>query len=145
RGAVPGIKTDDGEFEIRGHLSRLVRITEQQLALFARLFDRPGTPCRRARLPLVHSAEALAVLGKLAAHRRRFRDLGTEVFGTRMWHERDSQNNGTIRRETRAARTPADLILSGPHFYVANPFSKTPREQCFHNKDYDLLDLESLP
>lgn len=145
RGAVSGIKTDDGEFEVRGHLSRLVPVTEHELGLFARLFDRPGTASRKARFPLVHSVEVLAVLGKLARHPRRFRDLGDQVFGTRLWHERDSQNNGTIRRDTRTPSVPGELILSGPHFYVANPFSKTPRTQCHHNSDYDLLDLETLP
>lgn len=144
-GAVPGIKTDDNEFETRGHRSRLVRITEKELALFAQLFDKPGTPALEARLPIVHSTEVLSVLEKLAKHPRRLGDLGDSVFGTEMWHETNSQKDGTIRRETRSPSSPAEWIVSGPHFYVGNPLNKTPRNPCRHNQDYDVIDLTQIP
>jgi hypothetical protein len=144
-GTVPGIKTDDGDFEVRGHRSRVLRVTESELSLFAQLFDKPGTPAERARLPIVHSTEVLGVLRKLANHPRRLRDLGEEVYGTEMWNETGAQKDETIRRETRFATSPGELILSGPHFYVATPLNKTPRERCRHNQDYDVLDLEAIP
>ncbi len=144
-GAVPGIKTDDGEFETRGHARRVVRVTEAELALFASLFDKPGTPASRARLPLVQSSEALEVLRKLARHPRRLGHLGDDVFGTEMWHETNAQKDGTIRRETRFAKSAREWILSGPHFYVGTPLYKTPREICDTKNAYDVLDLEALP
>lgn len=144
-GAVPGIKTDDNKFETRGHRSRLVPITEKELELFAALFDKPGTPALEARLPIVHSREVLSVLEKLAKHPRRLRDLGDDVFGTVMWDETGAQRDGTIRRETRFAKSAREWIVSGPHFYVGNPLNKTPRERCSHNKDYDVIDLEAIP
>jgi len=144
-GAVPGIKTDDGEFEVRGHARRVIHVTESELALFAGLFDKPGTPAIRARLPLVHSTEALEVLRKLARHPRRLRDLGDDVFGTVMWDETNAQRDGTIRRETRFPSDAGEWILSGPHFYVGTPFNKTPREICDTKAAYDVLDLEALP
>lgn len=143
-GAVPGIKTDDGEFETRGHRSRLLRIGDPELALFAQLLDKPGTPLRRARLPVVHSVEALDVLRKLAQCPRRLGDLGGETHGTEMWHETNAQKDSTIRRETRFPAGPTDWILSGPHFYVGTPLNKTPRATCSHNKDYDVIDLEAI-
>lgn len=42
-GLTPGIKNDEGVWETAGHLSRLVEINENRLAVFARLFDRAGT------------------------------------------------------------------------------------------------------
>ncbi len=143
-GAVPGIKTDDGEFETRGHLQRVVPVGTNELMLFAALFDKPGTAPSRARLPLVHSTEVLSVLGKLAAHPRRLRDLGDDVFGTVMWDETHAQKDGTIRRETRFPHGLEEWILSGPHFHVGTPFNKTPRAVCRHNSDYDPIDLESV-
>lgn len=144
-GTVPGIKTDSGDFETRGHASRLVQVTQGELTLFARLFDRAGTPALEARLPIVHSTEVLSVLSKLAQHPRRLGDLGLDVFGTEMWHETNSQKDGTIRQETRFPRDAAEWIVSGPHFYVGTPLNKTPREPCRHNKDYDPLDLTEIP
>jgi hypothetical protein len=144
-GAVPGIKTDDGAFEVRGHRSRVVRMGEAELALFARLFDKPGTAPSRARLPLVHSVESLEVLRKLADHPRKLGDLGDDVFGTTLWNETNAQADGTIRRETRAPADVSEWILSGPHFHVATPFNKSPRVPCRHNKDYDQVDLVNAP
>ncbi len=143
-GAVPGIKTDEGEFETRGHKSRIVHVSGAELRLFAALFDEPGTPWERARLPLVHSTEALSVLKKLAAHPRRLGDLGADVFGTMMWNETNSQKDGTIMRETRFPKDATEWILSGPHFYVGTPLNKTPRDPCRHNKDYDVIDLQMI-
>ena len=37
------------------------------------------------------------------------------------------------------------LGLSGPHFFVSNPFNKTPRRVCTEKGHYDLIDLETLP
>ena len=62
-----------------------------------------------------------------------------------MWHETGAQKDGTILRETSFVNSQEDFVLSGPHFYVGNPFSKTPRAICNSNKAYDVLDLEFLP
>jgi hypothetical protein len=50
-----------------------------------------------------------------------------------------------MRRETRFPGSPQELILSGPHFHVANPLNKTPRARCELNSDYDVLGFDSLP
>jgi hypothetical protein len=62
-----------------------------------------------------------------------------------MWHETNTQKDGTIRRDTQFAEDTKTLILSGPHFFVANPLNKTPRYPCKLNGDYDVLDLTALP
>ena len=60
-----------------------------------------------------------------------------------MWNETAAQKNGLIRRDTKPSVTAGKWILSGPHFYVGNPFNKTPREVCTLNSHYDILDLTS--
>ena len=142
-GEVPGIKDDDNQFDIRGHANRLVVVGEAELGLFASLFDSVGTPAREARLPLVHSREVLSVLQRFEVHPHRLRDLGDRVLGTRFWHETEQQRDGTIERNVKFAERPSELVLSGPHFFVANPLNKTPREGCRHNQDYDVIDLEN--
>ncbi|MEN9578919.1 MAG: hypothetical protein RJA70_1928 [Pseudomonadota bacterium] len=145
-GEVPGIRTDQNHWDLRGHRSRVVRIDDEVLALFAKLYDAPGTPPREARLPVVHSAEILDVL-------RRFAEV-PETLGSREdeWFsvydhldESRQQKDGTIRRETHLPKHPREWILSGPHFYVGTPFNKTPNEGCKHNQDYSPLDHTQLP
>ena len=145
RGPVPGIKDDGNDWSTVGHADRVVRVDRNALATFARLYDAPGTPPLRARLPALHAGTLLRVLRKLAAHPRRLGDLGDEFYVTLHWHETQSQHDGTIRRETRFAPTPADTILSGPHFFVCNPLNKTPWRLCEQKSDYDVLDPAALP
>jgi hypothetical protein len=144
RGEVPAIKTPDGDWDLRGHRSRVVEVDEATLALFAKLYDPPGTPALEARLPVVHSAEILAVLRKISASR----SVGASG---RIWysvydHLDQSRQvaDGTIRPETTEPCAPASLILSGPHFYCSNPLNKTPNEGCKHNQDYTVIDLQQL-
>lgn len=148
-GVVGGIKNDTGQWNTAGHRDRIVRVDEAALATFARLYDEPGTPARRARLPALHAGALNSVLSKLAAYPRRLADLGNDYVSTEMWHETMQQKDGTIvRRPTSDAGFPAsskDWVLSGPHFFLANPFNKTPRKVCTANGHYDVIDLETLP
>ncbi|RMD60318.1 hypothetical protein D6833_09915, partial [Candidatus Parcubacteria bacterium] len=144
-GPVPGIKDDDDRWNLSGHAHRIIRVDEQALAVFARLYDEPGTPPRQARLPALHARELLAVLEKFAAQPRRLGDLKGQYYPTQHWNEVNKQKDGTIRRETRFPKDPGEWILSGPHFYVGNPLFQTPREGCNTHRAYDVLDLETLP
>lgn len=145
-GPVPGIKDEDSaEWDFSGHQSRIIEVTDSALATFAKLYDEPGTPALQARLPALHSRELLGVLEKFAAYPKRLGDLAGEYFSLEMWHETMAQKDGTIKRDTRFPTTPAEWVLSGPHFYVGNPFYKTPRAVCTEKGHYDVLDLTELP
>lgn len=148
-GLPGGIKNDEGEWNTAGHRDRIVQVDEAALATFARLYDEPGTPARRARLPALHAGALSSVLAKLAAYPRRLADLGNDYFSTVMFDETYSQRDGTlIRRPTSDAgfpASPADWVLSGPHIFVANPFYKTPRKNCNTPLAYDSISLETLP
>src|SRR3546814_13021085 len=66
-----------------------------------------------------------------------------------MFYETYAQRDGTIARrstsDTGFAATPQEWVLSGPHFFLANPFNKTQRKVCTANGHYDVIDLETLP
>ncbi len=148
-GIIGGYKDAEGKWNTTGHADRVVRIGPEQLAVFAKLYDAPGTLPLQARLPALHARKLASVLEKLAAFPRRLGDIGDAYTSTEMWHETMQQHEGTIRRN--ADRTapfpnmPGEWILSGPHFYVANPFNKTPHVICSANGHYTPLDLGSLP
>lgn len=142
-GPVPGIKTGDGDWETAGHRERIIEVGPAELATFAALYDDEGTPPLRARLPavhargLVHALEAMGKADRLANH--------ADWTSSEMWHESRAVKAGTIRRETRFARTPEEWILSGPHFHVGNPHYKTPNAECTQNSHYGSIDLEYIP
>ena len=112
----------------------------RSLAMFAQLYDEPGTPARRARLPALHAGTLNSVLEKLASYPRRLGIWAPTISRPRCGTRRMQQRDGTIRREHDAGfpTSPEDWVLSGPHFFLANPFNKTPRRVCTANGHYDV-------
>jgi hypothetical protein len=150
-GTVGGYKDDSGNWNTSGHADRIVRVDEAGLTVFAQLYDESGTVARRARLPALHAQTLNSVLFKLAAHPRRLSDLGKDIYNSpsTCWNEVAAQRDGTIFRRLQTddgfAQTPEDWIVSGPHYYLANPYVKTPRKVCVANGHYDVIDLQTLP
>ncbi|WP_136797073.1 class I SAM-dependent DNA methyltransferase [Desulfosediminicola ganghwensis] len=142
---VPGIKDNENKWNIAGHRERIIHCSEQELELFAKLYDSEGTQALQARLPAVHSNQIVEVLRKFAAQPKRLGDLQGGYYSTEMWHETNAQKDGTISRHTSFPEDATQWILSGPHFFVGNPFNKTPRAECTQNSHYDILDLTTLP
>jgi hypothetical protein len=143
-GPVPGIKDETGSWDLRPHASRLVKVDEDALALFARVYDAPGTPPAQARLPVIHSAQMLSILRRFADAPRKLADEDGSYACTVCFDETGRQRDGTIRRNVRFPDGPGEWVVSGPHFYVGTPFNKTPNEGCRHNQDYSVIDLTTI-
>lgn len=145
-GEVGGIKNDEtSDWDESGHQSRILYIEHDKLALFASLYDEPGTPALEARLPSLHAEQLISVLEKFAVQRKRLGDLQGEYLSLEMWHETNQQSDGTIERHTQFPQDASQLVISGPHFYVGTPLYKTPRAICTEKAHYDCLDLLTLP
>jgi hypothetical protein len=143
-GTVPAIKNERGAWDLRPHRKRIVHVDSETLALFARLYDEPGTPVERACLPVIHSQDILGVLRRFANASTMLADLKGQYFCTVCFDETGRQRDGTIRRETRFPKAPEEWVVSGPHFYVGTPINKSPKKICRHNKDYDVVDLMQI-
>jgi hypothetical protein len=143
-GPVPGIKNRLNNWDFRGHRSRIVRVDKSILGLFAGLYDSPRTPVLHARLPAIHSTVLLNELRSFLGVSQKVGDLG-DWQAYAQWHETHAQRDGTIRRDTSFPRSPEGLVVSGPHFHVARPYYKTPREKCTEKGHYSVVDLTDMP
>lgn len=92
----------------------------------------------------MHAQNLIKVLEKFLRQESHIEDLDGKYYPTYMFDETAAQREGITRRETSFPSMLEDLILSGPHFFVAHPLSKTPRRICNHNRDYDLVDLTNI-
>jgi hypothetical protein len=145
---VPGIKTDDGKWEVRGHVKRIITMTEHELSLFIRLFEDGDTPPMAARLPQVHSQDILSVLQRFATVETRLGNLEGEYLPTEMFHESNAQRDGIITHQDEPSfqpTSPDEWVISGPHLHVGTPLNKSPRSSCLTNKQYDDIDLTQIP
>lgn len=148
-GVVGGYKNAKGEWNTDGHRDRIVKVDADSLAVFAKLYDEPGTAPKQARLPSLHAGTLNSVLGKLADYPGRISDIGDDHFLTVMFDETYSQRDGSLTRrgpdDNGFPKDARDWVISGPHIYVANPFNKTPRRVCILNSHYDVVPLEAQP
>lgn len=144
QGEVPGIKTENGEWNTKGHPDRVIHISRRELLLFAKVFD-GNDDWKSARLPVIHASQLLKVLEKFEGQNRTLNSIKDSVECSEMWHETNNQLDGTIRRNVHFPETVTDMIFSGPHIATANPFAKTPRRECELSSDYDVIDLTYIP
>ncbi|WP_295622792.1 hypothetical protein [uncultured Lamprocystis sp.] len=143
-GLTPGIKRDEGGWNIAGHASRVIEVDHGTLDTFARLYDPPGTPAEQARLPAVHSRELVSALNKFASVSRRMANFQDDYYATVCFDEAYGQRDGIIKRLTAFADTFPEVILSGPHLSAGNPIYKVPRKDFAWRSDYDPVDLEII-
>jgi hypothetical protein len=66
-GSVPGVKDDDGNWDLRPHAERIIEVAGPQLAAWAALIDEPGTPPVEARMLYPVNRASAEVLDKIAA------------------------------------------------------------------------------
>jgi type I restriction-modification system DNA methylase subunit len=148
-GVLHGYKDNNGIWNTSGHSGRIVKVGIDQLKLFATLYDGQEVPAIQARLPVIHAGVLLAILQRLANAPSKLLDVGNDCENGHTWSEPSSINDGLIQRDdnwvARFPETAAGLILSGPHFYVSNPLSQTPKSICDTHRAYEALNLEELP
>ena len=154
-GSVPGLRNDSGNWETRGHLERIVVIDEQALSAIHDL-NGAGGPLYQTRFVQPFSLYGLEFIKTLAQastlrHETQRRISSRELqSGEVFWQsstdlgETEQVKDGTIGRET-GFHNPDQLILQGPHFFVGNPFFKTPKRVCNTHAAYDTIDLERIP
>lgn len=141
---IPGIKDENGDWNVKGHPDRIIHVTKKELAVFAKLFD-GSDEWKQARLPVLHAEELVEVLETFSKQQTTLESMDNELFSTECWHETNAQNDGTIERNVHFPESAVDTIYSGPHIGVANPLFKTSRRICKLNSDYDNLDLTVIP
>ena len=144
-GPIPGIKTDQNKWNLAGHKARLIWVDKKDLEVYTALYDSDKTPILQARLPNFHCAPLADGVRTLAQVQVRTQDFKDRYLSTELWHETNAQKHGIIRRETRFTDRLADWIVSGPHFFVGNPFYKTPNRICAEKAHYTRLELTMLP
>lgn len=139
--AIPGVKDDEGRWDLRPHAERIVEVTESLLASWAALIDEPGTPPDEARTLYPVNRASAEVLGKLAAATR-FGNIDFEW--TAGWHETADRKRGFFKSASAVADRWEDVILQGPHLTVATPLYQQPNPSMASHRDYSEVELELI-
>lgn len=140
-GPAPGVKDENGRWDLRPHKERILTVTEVELATWANLVDAPGTPADEARMIYTVNRASAHLLDKIAAADR-IGDL--EFQWTRGWEEDRDHDRGIIARRSAVPDRWEEVVLQGPHITVGNPLFKQPNVTMLHNQDTTEIDLECI-
>ena len=137
-GLCEGKKEKSGRWNISGHKKRIVTFTDKELKVMSEAFEE-GCDWESAKLVSIHVEEILDVIKRFSDFKKHVIDYNTII--TEGLNETISVDKKQIIRNTKWAETKnMEMIFSGPHVFVANPYYKTPREQCILN----IVDLSTL-
>ncbi|WP_415395267.1 Eco57I restriction-modification methylase domain-containing protein [Rhodococcus globerulus] len=146
-GSAPGVKDDNGNWDLRPHSERIITVTEAELSTWATLIDEPGIPATQARMLYPINRASSGVLNKIAKAPR----LGDIDFEwTAGWHETADRKLGLFESASAIPDRWEDAILQGPHLTVATPLNQEPdtaigREHLYSPVDLNTITEEFLP
>lgn len=145
-GNIPGIKNKQGEWDTRGHKSRVISLSKGELSMLSRLVG-SGHVDDWAQTPLVgvYAVELLSALEKIALSPIRLRNYSNGITYSPMWDETNSRKDGTIKDDIHFPTSTKALIYSSPFIGVTNPLLQVARQKCQTNRDYDPIDLTDIP
>ncbi|MDN3495285.1 hypothetical protein QL996_05050 [Planococcus sp. APC 4015] len=140
-GQEPGLKTDDGKWDLRPHSNRITDVNVERLASWHSLLEEGVSPVLQTRMVYAVNRATADVLTKLATAPR-IGTIGLEF--SRGWDESIDKKKGMFDVDWGPVQSWDYAILQGPHLFVGNPFFKSPNASMGSNKDWSTVDLEAL-
>lgn len=140
-GAAPGIKHNSA-WDIRPHRERVVLVDASLLASWHALTGSTGEGAQTPLLYPVLVGEQGAIEA-LAAYRSSLANFRPMISSG--YNETNAKKDGLIRWGNQSVPQLADVILQGPHFSCAEPFSNEPLIPCRNQRHWKSLAPTSLP
>lgn len=141
-GPLPGLKDDNGNWDLRSHRDRIITVDMDTLKLWHSILEEPESPIINSRTVYTVNTDAAAVLKKLSAAPR-VKKLGLQF--SRGWDESIDKKKGYFDSSWQIPESWNDVILQGPHLGVSTPMIKQPNPTMKHNQDWSEIDLEAIP
>ena len=142
-GELPRVKYR-GHWDLRPHRARVIQVDEARLALWQGLLDRRDQPLDETPLVYAVTSAELGAMAKLAAYSARIGDQARISSG---YNEKNSREAGLIRERVSNPGDWSEVVLQGPHFFIATPLAKQPPHMGGHDAPQDLtaLPIDAVP
>ena len=141
-GDEPGIKDPDGNWDLRPHRARIIYATDATLQIWHAILEDTSVPVRQARMVYTVNVSVAGVLTTLA---RQSRAGSLSLEFSAGWHEKADRQKGYFESRWGIPRSWDDVILQGPHLFVATPMYKSVNPTMKSKGDWSATDLEALP
>ncbi|VEI51280.1 Eco57I restriction-modification methylase domain-containing protein [Kocuria rosea] len=141
-GQVPGLKDEEGNWDVRPHRQRILHVAKNELQVWAEILDGSQESWGEARMIYPINQASSSVLRKMSSFAR-MRNL--EVHYSSGWNETTDRKNGYFEVGSEKPSVWGDAILQGSHITVGNPIYKEPNPSMKSHLDWTEVDLEALP
>lgn len=122
--------------------NRVVYFSNTEIKLYNDLFENRSN-WEQSIFINCYSNHLLRIYTKLSKERKRLTEI--KYFSTDGLNETNAVKDKIIERKTKYLDpTEPSFILSGPHFYLANPMYKSPKLICKLRSDYEVIDLNLI-
>ena len=139
-GLCHGMKFEE-KWNTEAHKDRVVFFDEQALQVLSNAFE-VDESVTSPKLINTQSESTIRVVEKLAGFTTHVKDFDTII--TVGFNETTAVDDGIIAREVNQQTIADDIILNGPHVYVATPCYKMPRLNVTNNSSYDIVDYTKI-
>ncbi len=140
-GEEPGFKDPSGKWDVRPHRERISHVTDATLETWHVVLEDESVPVRQTRMVYTVNKAAADVLAILA-RQPRAGSLGLEF--SRGWDESTDRKKGYFESRWGAPKFWDDVILQGPHLFVATPMYKSVNSTMKNQQDWSATDFEAL-
>ena len=140
-GEEPGIKDPDGNWDLRPHRARIIYAADSTLQTWHAIMGDDSVPVRQTRMVYTVNRAVAAVLTTLA---RQPRVSALDLEFSAGWHEKADRQRGYFESRWGAPPSWNDVILQGPHLYVATPIYKSVNPTMKSKGDWSATDFEAL-
>jgi hypothetical protein len=140
-GDEPGLKDPAGAWDLRPHRERIINVTDETLQTWHAIMEDTSIPTRRTRMVYTVNRAASDTLGAIS-RQPRIGSLGLEFSSG--WHESIDRKKGYFESAWGIPASWNEVILQGPHLFVATPLYKEPNSTMKSNKDWSATDFETI-
>ncbi|MFF9143880.1 class I SAM-dependent DNA methyltransferase [Streptomyces sp. NPDC014861] len=142
-GEVPGMR-HAGEWDLRPHRARVVEVDEEVLSEWRRLTGQLDVSPQQSVLLYPATTEEQGAITALSGVSERLGSYEPRIT-IGMFENLATKKLGLYRWNTSTPEDISEVILQGPHFGIATPFSKQPKVPCRTNQDWVKWDLTAVP
>jgi hypothetical protein len=140
-GDEPGFKDPEGKWDLRPHRNRILQVNDAMLQTWHAIMEDEGPPTEQTRMAYTVNTVAADVLAILSCQPRAG-SLGLEFSSG--WHEKNDRQKGYFELRWGTPQSWGDVILQGPHIFVATPMYKSPNQTMRNNQDWSATDFETI-
>ena len=135
-------KKVQGKWNTLPHKDRIVFFNNDTLSILAKTYENDDACNLCPKLVNTQNQSTINIIKRLSEFPHHVVDFDTII--TTGFNETTAVDDNFIERKTGVPSLGDEIILNGPHIYVATSFYKMPRTSVTNNSSYDVIDYTKI-